>query len=91
MEALLIRNALLQDTPLELVAVAEQGFKVAYSHAFRIACLVTIAFGVVGTIFVAFPRNVDDKMTSQMDIKLYEGPHLRGLKDTGGSHIIMPS
>jgi hypothetical protein len=91
-EALLIGNeALLQNIPLELVAVAEQGIKLAYSHALRIVYLVTIAFGVMGTIFVAFSRSVDDKMTSKVDIKLQEGAHLRGRKDGGGGHMIKPS
>lgn len=91
MEALLTGNkALLLNIPLELVAVAEQGIKLAYSHAFRIVYLVTIAFGVMGTIFVAFSSSVDDKMTSQVDIKLHEGAHLKA-REGGGPNMVKPT
>jgi hypothetical protein len=38
--------------------------------------LVTIAFGVVGTVCAAFSTNVDKLMTSHVDIKLEEGAHV---------------
>jgi hypothetical protein len=87
-EALLLGNkALLQDIPQELLIVAEQGIKLAYAHSFRIVYLITIAFGVTGTFFVAFTRNVDNQMTRQVDVKLLEGAHIKDNNDTG-AHII---
>jgi hypothetical protein len=62
-------------SPAQL-AVAAHGLKVAFAHSFRVVYLVTIAFGVVGTVCVAFSSNVGHLMTSQVDIKLEEGAHV---------------
>jgi hypothetical protein len=60
-EALLLGNKeMLQKISSELLRVAEQGIKLAYAHLFRITYLVAIAFGVIGILFVAFSRNVND-------------------------------
>ena len=60
-EALLLGNKeMLQEISSELLRVAEQGIKLAYAHLFRITYLVAIAFGVIGILFVAFSRNVND-------------------------------
>jgi len=87
-QALLMGNkALLQNIPPELLMVAEQGIQLAYAHSFRIVYLITIAFGVTGTLFVAFSINIDNQMTRQVDIKLLEGAHIKGRNDTGARII----
>jgi len=72
----------------EQLGIAINGIKQSYSHALRIVYLSSIAFGVLGTVAVAFSKNVNDKMTNQVDIKLDEGAGFGGLTDTGEGHII---
>lgn len=45
---------------------------------------VTINFGVLGTVHVAFTANIDYLMTSNINIKLEEGAY----NETGEAHII---
>ncbi|KAK1762784.1 trichothecene efflux pump [Phialemonium atrogriseum] len=71
----------------EVLGIAANGIKQAYAHSFRIVYLITIAFGVLGTICVAFSSDVDHLMTGGIDIKLDEGAKLRANDDTGGGHI----
>jgi copper(I)-binding protein len=67
---------------------AVSGLKGAYANAFRLVYLVSIAFGVIGTITVAFASDVDHLMTRQVDVKLAEGAHVKVQTDTGEGHII---
>jgi len=80
-------EALATLTPAQL-EVGIYGLKESYAHSFRIVYLVTIAFGVLGTIAVSFTANVDQFMTRKVDIKLEEGVHVHGQVDTGKGHII---
>jgi len=73
---------------LAALGTAVEGLKQAYAHAFRIVYLVSIAFGVVGTIVVAFSANVDHLMIRKVDIKLDEGAHIHSHMDTGEGHVI---
>jgi hypothetical protein len=91
-EALLSGNTTtLKHLTPEVLTAGSAGLKQAFAHSFRIVYLVTLAFGVTGTICVAFSRNVDDQMTKKVDIKLEEGAHIVGHGDTGGGHIIKHS
>jgi len=74
-------------TPIQIGA-GLNGVKQAYTHALRIVYLSSIAFGVVGTVCVAFCKSCDDKLTNQVDIKLNEGAKLTGITDEGKGHII---
>jgi MFS family permease len=67
---------------------AVNGLKGAYANAFRLVYLVSIAFGVIGTVTVAFASNVDHLMTRQVDVKLAEGAHIKVQTDTGEGHMI---
>jgi branched-subunit amino acid transport protein len=80
-------EALAALTP-EQLEIGKYGVKQSFAHAFRIVYLVTIAFGVLGTVAVSFTSNVDHLMTRKVDIKLEEGAHLHGQVDTGEGHII---
>ena len=71
---------------MEVIAVT--GIKTAWSHAFRVVYLVSIAFGVAGTIVVCFSANVDHLLSPRVDIKVDEGAHIHGHTDTGEGHII---
>jgi hypothetical protein len=75
--------ALASPSVLEAGAYA---IKVTYSNAFRIVYLVSIAFGVLGTIAAAFSVNVGHLMVGKVDIRLEEGAHIHGHHDhdTGG-------
>jgi len=57
-------------------------------HSLRLVYLVSIAFGVVGTVIVCFSKNVDEYMTNKVDIRLDEGAKLKAVTDTGEGHII---
>ncbi|KAF2815944.1 trichothecene efflux pump [Mytilinidion resinicola] len=80
-------EALATLTPQQL-EVGVYGLKESYAHAFRVVYLVTIAFGVLGTIAVCFTANVGHLMTRKVDIRLEEGAHLHGAVDTGEGHVI---
>ena len=79
--------ALASVSPKALYA-AVTGLKLAYADAFRLVYLISIAFGVIGCVVVAFAANVDHLMTGKVDIKLEEGAHIRANTDTGEGHII---
>ena len=79
--------ALASISPAALYA-AVLGLKTAYAHAFRVVYLVSIAFGVVGTIVVAFAKSVESQMTRKVDIKLDEGAHIHSNMDTGEGHVV---
>lgn len=79
--------ALAAISPKALYA-AVVGLQNAYVGSFRLIYLVSIAFGVIGTVMVAFVRNVDALMTDKIDIKLSEGAHIKVQNDTGEGHII---
>ncbi|EXJ87183.1 hypothetical protein A1O3_04142 [Capronia epimyces CBS 606.96] len=74
-------------TPAQL-EVGVKGVQSAFVHSLRIVYLVSIAFGVVGTVIVCFTKNVDEYMTNQVDIRLDEGAKLNAVTDTGEGHII---
>ena len=78
---------LAQLTPTQL-EVGVNGVRQAFIHSLRTVYLVSIAFGVIGTVVACFCKNVDEHLTHQVDIKLDEGPKLRAVTDTGGGHII---
>lgn len=62
--------------------------KLTYVHAFRLIYLISIAFGVLGTICAAFTRNVGEYMINKIDVTLDDGAHF-GLHDFHeGGHVI---
>lgn len=63
------------------------GLKIAYCDSFKVVYLVSIAFGVVGTICGMGTMNVGKFMTHKVDVRLDEGAHIQTKGDTGG-HII---
>jgi hypothetical protein len=71
----------------DILIIAVNGIKQAYAHSFRVVYLVAIAFGVMGTVCVAFSANVDHLMTRTVDIKLDEGAKIKAHTDTGGGHL----
>ena len=80
-------SVLEQLTPAQL-GIGVKGVKEAFVYSLRTVYLVSIAFGVVGTVVVCFCKNVDEYLTKKVDITLDEGPKLRGVMDTGEGHII---
>jgi hypothetical protein len=74
-------------TPTQM-EIGVEGTQQAFVHSLRVVYLVSIAFGVVGTVFVCFCRNVDHLLTNKVDIQLDEGAKLRAVTDTGKGHII---
>ncbi|KAI9735349.1 MAG: hypothetical protein M1818_006544 [Claussenomyces sp. TS43310] len=81
-------SALASLTPAQL-ELAVTGVKSAYSSAFRVVYLASIAFGVVALVAAALTKNVDKgRMNKEIDIKLNEGAKLQGVTDTGEGHII---
>ena len=54
----------------EVLGLAAQGIKEAFAHSLRIVYLVSIAFGVIGTICVSFSKNVDHLMTKKIEVRL---------------------
>lgn len=79
--------ALAQVSP-QALGTAIYGLKLSYASAFRLIYLVTIAFGVVSVVLVAFAADVDHLMTDHIDIKLNEGAHVRAVTDTGEGHVL---
>ncbi|KAK7894311.1 hypothetical protein LTR67_006072 [Exophiala xenobiotica] len=80
-------SALARLTPTQL-SIGMDGVKDAFVHSLRLVYLVSIAFGVVGTVVVCFSKNVDEYMTNKVDIRLDEGAKLKAVTDTGEGHII---
>jgi hypothetical protein len=78
----------LTSLPPNILAAGEYGLKVAWANAFRMVYLVSIAFGVMGTVCAAFTLNVYPLMNNTLDIKLQEGSHIHGQADTHTGHII---
>lgn len=76
-----------QLTPTQL-EIAIKGSQQAITSSLRIVYLSSIAFGVVGTIFVCFCQDVDHLLTSDVDIQLDEGAMIQAVTDTGGGHFI---
>ena len=83
-----VTSPVLHELTPQLLGLAAEGIKEAFAHSFRVVYLVSIAFGVVGTVCVAFSSDVDHLMTKEVDIKLDEGTHVEGAVDTGEGHII---
>jgi hypothetical protein len=81
------KSVLSQLTP-EQLGIGINGVKEAFVHSLRTVYLVSIAFGIVGTVVVCFCKNVDEYMTNKVDIKLDEGAKLKAVMDTGEGHII---
>ncbi|OCK78235.1 trichothecene efflux pump [Lepidopterella palustris CBS 459.81] len=62
--------------------------KLTYVHAFKIIYLVSIAFGVLGTVCAAFTRNVGEFLTDKVDVRLDEAINL-GLHEVHkGGHVL---
>jgi len=79
--------ALADATPLQLYA-GIMALKHSYIDAFKIIYLVSIAFGVVGTVCAAFTMNVGHLMTRKIDVQLDAGLHV-GLHEVHkGGHVI---
>lgn len=74
-------------TPTQLMTAA-LGLQNSFTHAFKIVYLVSIAFGVVGTLAVCFSANVNRLLNHHIDIQLEEGAHIHGHTDTGEGHIL---
>ena len=70
------------------LGVAELGVKWAYAHAFRTVWEVSLAFGVIGIITVAFVSECKPLMTRNVEIKLEEGAHITANTDTGEGHFV---
>jgi hypothetical protein len=68
--------------------IAAKGIATAYSGAFRIVYLVTIAFGAVGLFIVSFVSDIDHLITKKVDIRLEEGAIVNAHMNTGAGHII---
>jgi len=77
----------LQTHPQAILA-GISALKEAYSHAFRIVYLVSIAFGTLGTLCAAFSLNVDRLLTRHVDVTLDEGAHLRTVEGDRKGHVI---
>lgn len=63
--------------------------KEAYSHAFRLVYLVSIAFGGLGIICALFSLNVDHLLTRHVDVLLDEGAHIKTHEGNRKGHVIM--
>ncbi|KAI9743687.1 MAG: hypothetical protein M1818_003003 [Claussenomyces sp. TS43310] len=63
--------------------------KMGYTHAFKLVYYVSIAFGALGIVCAAFTLDIGHLMTSQVDVLLHEGAHIK-TRDEGvsGGHII---
>jgi hypothetical protein len=72
-----------------ILAAGIQSIKLSYAHAFRLVYLVSIAFGVLGTICAFYALDVKHFMTREVDIKLEEGAHVVSHADNTGGHIIV--
>jgi len=68
----------------QILGAGAYALKVAYSQSFRVVYLVSIAFGVVGTVCALWTMNVGHYMTNKVDVRLDEGAHINTHGDTGG-------
>jgi uncharacterized membrane protein YeaQ/YmgE (transglycosylase-associated protein family) len=66
-------NSFLAGLSQNTLQAGKIGLQNAYADSFRLVYLISIAFGVIGIIVVAFAADVDHLMTSQVEIKLLEG------------------
>jgi hypothetical protein len=80
-------SALAPLTPAQL-GIGISGVKNAFAHSLRTVYLVSVAFGVIGTVVVCFCKNVDEHMTNKVDIKLDEGAKIKAVMDTGEGHVV---
>jgi hypothetical protein len=62
-------------------------FKLTYRDAFKLIFLVSIAFGVVGTVCALFSQNVGQFMTNKVDVQLDSSIHI-GHEVQRAGHII---
>jgi hypothetical protein len=62
--------------------------KLTYVHAFRIIYLVSIAFGVLGTVCAAFTRNIGEFLTNKVDVRLDEHISLGIHEVHKGGHVL---
>lgn len=62
--------------------------KLTYVHAFKIVYLVSIAFGIVGSLCALFSKNVGEYMTTQVDVKMSAGGHIGLHEAHTGGHVI---
>jgi Fungal trichothecene efflux pump (TRI12) len=62
--------------------------KLTYVHSFRLIYLISITFGVLGTICAAFTRNVGEYMTNKIDVTISDGAHFGFHDFHEGGHVI---
>lgn len=77
---------------LRLASPAQLGagvlaLKYTYRDAFKLIYLVSITFGVIGTVFAVFSQNVGKFMTNKIDVQLDSSLHI-GHEVHRGGHII---
>lgn len=70
------------------LAAGALAIKLTYSHAFRIIYLVSIAFGMVGTLCAALTRNVGEYLTNKIDVNQDEHAHLELHDVQKGGHLL---
>lgn len=56
--------------PANIVAAASSALNEAYCHAIFVVVMVSMAFGIVGLIACACCKDVDHKMTNQIEVYL---------------------
>lgn len=66
-------SPLLESLSPTILHAAEYNIKRAFAKAFRVIYLVSITFGVLGTISAAFSLDVNHLMTHHVDVKLGKG------------------
>lgn len=73
--------------PLVLEA-GKRSIQHTYIHAFRVVYLCSIPFGILGTIYAIFSRDIGNLLTSHIDIELEEGAHIDIHADNHCGHIL---
>lgn len=79
--------ALASVTPEELGA-GVLALELTYVHAFKIIFLVSIAFGILGTVCAVFSKNVGEFMTNKVDVELDEAVHVGFHEVHKGGHVL---
>lgn len=74
-------------SPAQLGAGA-LALRLTYVNAFKIVYLVSIAFGVLGSLCAIFSKNVGEFMTGKVDVRINEGVHIGLHEAHTGGHII---
>ncbi|GAB7356548.1 hypothetical protein MBLNU459_g7287t1 [Dothideomycetes sp. NU459] len=78
----------LVDASPAAIGAGVHALQLTYVHAFKIIFLVSIAFGVLGSVCAAFTRNVGEFLTNKLDVQLDQTIHL-GLHEVHeGGHVV---